>query len=1278
MIAAGSLFTSCIEQVEPEGIRNMRDAKADYIRSLKDINAADAEFRRAEAEVERAKSRLIDAKAARETEKANYQKMLNEKQQLLNEALAMDNEQKAAAIAKEIAKLEQEMKEFQRQAEIDEITHQQALAEAQHRLDQALREMEFAANDLTENEKKALIAAAGAYYATIEALAMQNMKVAGLEAELEDMKAKYEKEYEQALKDSTMVWDKESLKYVTKIEDWQNKIDNAKKQIAENNAKLEAAPDPTIADIDKWDAEVKAYKDSAQKIDVELKNVQKEAAAYYGSTVHEGVKKYNQAIDLWMNEHPEFDENTVTVGTEVKLMLTPANAILNAWYKNEPKKENYTKDYVFKVEDLELTKDSPTYLRFEAMLNDYNDKDIINFNDGVISINPEYVVNGKKIYGEEEIEFTNGNDNKVSTYYLKDFILGDTTVTVDNSQWTLDTIFVKNRELGKDGDAKDYEDGKLRLTFEYPTDTVVLRSNKIETGYGLKGALSVLNRSLVTKEESKATQEELDEALEAAEANWTAYRKTLVDGLKNYNPYKVAIEKNLAAVDTLNAAKAADTKVANDVIAAIVNLVKTFEDNKTTDIANISAPAEARDVFNAISAFAKAREALDYEYDATKDNGTPKVGNKKLFYYGQGQDAEGVTNVFSVKFSEMTQADVIAEKSKYRITYDGDGKTSFNIGDYPALAYMAQQLFGSTQVTEITSTANLNASNALYEGKYAYTPADEQAKKKAVFAQAGKDSYTSKATNDADVKIKGNQLTGEDKIYGTREAVADSIKAYIKVYGKFWGLVDYDGAKTAAQKADKEKEYANDIYTEKLADKSNKSIEDAVATYFAAIGKTTGNETEASTKAALELFVDGDKDNIGALEYKASCYDKETFTVPYYMVFFKGNDVVETSALHAVLHSVDPKYSKENIVENCKAAGSAILEPNGMFYAWMKAYSDANAGESAKDIAAIEAWVKKVEEAFEAAEKVAAEPDAEFYAEAKKMYDNAVYVVENYDTMLADWIAFVGEDYTVKVNGEIDTLPRNIKYMRGKTLSVDNWYEGFYFAETVFTTEGDIYTGAWDTTGEKGISGQLLKNAQEFLPNLPENVKAWANAEAEAKDKIEHVTRIQEKAELAYLAAAKLANYDKDILEAIEKAKKEGKDIPEINDWTDLMRAYEFAQKNYVDELKGDNKKLENKINKWSKQMADFDANPTIETLYDGDIKELEAEIAEAKMLIEPLTKAKELAKANYDKVLDYIKAQDFTFIDFSNIFDLVNQMFPGVGNDILSKLQGLIMGYLN
>lgn len=43
MIAAGSLFTSCVENTEPQGIKDLRLAKADYLDALSNLRAADAE-----------------------------------------------------------------------------------------------------------------------------------------------------------------------------------------------------------------------------------------------------------------------------------------------------------------------------------------------------------------------------------------------------------------------------------------------------------------------------------------------------------------------------------------------------------------------------------------------------------------------------------------------------------------------------------------------------------------------------------------------------------------------------------------------------------------------------------------------------------------------------------------------------------------------------------------------------------------------------------------------------------------------------------------------------------------------------------------------------------------------------------------------------------------------------------------------------------------------------------------------------------------------------------
>ena len=1233
MIAAGSLFTSCIEQVEPEGIRNMRDAKAEYIRSLKDVNAADAEFRRAEAEVERAKSRLIDAKAATEAERANKQKMLNEYQQLLNEAEAMNNEQKAAEIAKEIARIELEMEQLKRAAELQEIQDQIDLAAKQKELDEALRNLEFAANDLTDNEKKALIAAAGAYYAAGEALAVKKAEVAAYQMLIDSLNAAKADLTEAA----SMKWDEKSLKYVNYVEYFESRIAAEKAKIAEYEAKLAATPEPTIENIDKWAEEVKAYEDSVKQIKLALANVEKEAAAYYGSTVHEGVKKYNQAIDIWMAEHQEFNYDE-----DGKVILAPATDFDLAWYANEPKEEDYTKAYAFSVEPLEY-ESSATYDRFKYMLVD--EGLFISPIGKEIRINENAWINyNKSINGKER-----PRSQMISTYYFKDFILGDETAEIK----TVDTLYVQNRETGSGYNGKYHRslyNNYFHLPFESPEDTLIVTTD-LKAKYGLKGALSVLKRSLVTKEESKESQEKLDTLLTLAKEAWTTNRAILVDSLlKNYGPYKAAIKKNQDAVDTLKAAKAADTKVANDMIAAIEALDKFFkeEGNGITDLTEITSTLQANPVFDVISAFAKAREALDYEYVEKDDQnkvGNTKVGNKKLFYYSTGKLGSDV-NIASVKFSEMTKADVVNKESKYR--YQFNDATLYDGGDYSALAYMAYQLFGSTKVSDITSTANLNASNALYEGKYAYTPANEQAepKTKAVFAKEGKDSYTSNTTEKAEKNIS-------DGAKGTQQAVRDSIKAYIEVYNNFWALKSGE---------------------EGFASYSSE-ISDAVEEYFKYVGVTTGTkddpETEASMKAKLEFAVDGGKneegkDVPGELIFKASCYDSLTFTDPYYMVFFTGDQVDTTPALQAVLNALDPKVAGDPI-NTINPNNSAILKKDGLFYEWMLAYSKATAGEKAKDIAAIEEWIKKVEEAFVAAEKVAAEPDADFYAEAKEMYDNAVNAVENFETMLADWTAFVGEDYEDKdeYTGKMVPKHRDIKKM-DDNMKVNDWMDKVQYIEKVID---GVYTGAWDTTVATGISGQLLKNAQEFLPNLPENVKAWYGVKKEAKDQIKHVEQLQKKVENVFIAAAKLAGYDEDV-------KKKGEEAAET--WDALMKDYKDAQETYVNGLKADIEQAQKDAEDYAKQLANFYEEPSEMGTINNRIYEATIALQQAQMLIEPLTKAKELAKANYDKVLDYIKAQDFTFIDFSNIFDLVDKMFPGVGNDILGKLKGLIMGYLN
>ena len=1173
----------------------MRDAKADFIRSLKDVNAADAEYKRAKAEVQRAEAAYKAAKTAWESER---EKLNNEYLQLVNEAKAAQNEAEAAEIAKQIAQAELDMKAAEKQHELDMAIKEQEILDALEELRKKQRDMEFAANDLTENEKMALISAAGAYYATVEALAIQNTKIAGLEAKLEALNAKREK----LVKDETMVWDKESLKYVTKIENWQNKIENAKKQIAENKAKLEAAPDPTIADIDKWAAEVKAYEDSLLKIENEVAKVKQQAAEYYGATVHEGIKKYNQAIDIWKKDHNiEGDTFEGSIASRLDTL----------WSKNEPKAEDYTKGYgEIEFPELAYVEDNAAYAKFWALMESYD---------------PKFMKVGDKIS-------INGEVDARSAYYLKDFILGDET----NESLKMDTIIVENRNL------KDYEgeyDSKRAVKIEKAMDTILV---DYKANYGINGAIAVLERKLViTSDPNAKTPEQLKEDEDKAKAKWEADRAILLDGLTKYQPYITGIKNNTEAVEAWIKAQKSDSETADEVGAAFeaywevaqgLGDIALLEKSTANDIV-------ASTLFDAMLEFAKARAKLDYA--PAKDAEGKVIRDLNNFTYYTAKKEDGTLITESVKFADLKKEDVFGTKANTDYVnnpFAEEGKGKHYEFPYAALTNIATQLFGSSVMNSDYS----NLTNAFY-GQYTYVPEHDvtvDGKKVTVAATVkptDKEEYKSKATQDAENVVMGYKKTAANGtsswVRGTQDAVIDSVMKYYGVYNAFWGTDEKLG--DFPKLADQVKPYELDYNLAAIA----------FANYFNAVN--TASSKIADNKSIAEARVMGGK--VGTttytaqLKYKATAYEAETFTNKYFVVTFNDNKEIEiTQALRVILASVDPGFTNPGYVLEAEAedirSQSAIINERTDFYKWMKAHDAAQVFEE-KDIADIKAWRDKVVAAFDAAEVAAKEKDAKFFADAKARYETAIDNIENYDTKLADWTAFVGEGYETKNDeGEIVTKQRSIKYMR-KEDDAKGWFYNFNYAEMVEFASGEkIYTGAWDTTAAEGISGQLLKNAQEFLPNLPENVKAWSEIIVNASDKEAHVREIKAAAEAAYLAAAKLAGYDKD-LEA------------ENADWKHLQEAYELAQKNYVDDLKAGIDTLERKINKWSKQMASFEVDPDVTKEIDEEIVETTTEIAEAKMLIDPLTKAQELAKANYERVLDYIKAQDFTFIDFSDIF---------------------------
>ena len=206
MIAAGSLFTSCIDQVEPVGILDMRSAKAEYIRALKDLRAADAEFRRAEAALKQADARYRDAETAWMNAQTENQNLLNELQALLNEAQAMENELRAAQIADEIARMAMKMEEDAKQHEINMLDLEQELQQAAEDLRVALRNIALHSQDLTNDEKLAVAEAVAVYEGIFEVYQKQIVKVKEAQAKLDSLK-----EWKARFADKG--WDSELHKY---------------------------------------------------------------------------------------------------------------------------------------------------------------------------------------------------------------------------------------------------------------------------------------------------------------------------------------------------------------------------------------------------------------------------------------------------------------------------------------------------------------------------------------------------------------------------------------------------------------------------------------------------------------------------------------------------------------------------------------------------------------------------------------------------------------------------------------------------------------------------------------------------------------------------------------------------------------------------------------------------------------------------------------------------------------------------------------------------------
>ena len=270
MIAAGSLFTSCVTNTEPQGVKDLREAKADYLASLSKLREADAEKVKAEAAVEQAKAAIKQAKAAQE-------QAIAKALELANDSLSLANEQKAAEVAAEIAKIKAK-------AEYDAVIAEQNLATAQDNLRKALADIAAEAEKLTTKEQQVVTEYKTAYDKFISA---------------QDGVYKAEKELWAATNEYKTDWRSKSKSLEQRKAGYEKEIADAQAKIAELEATIKEKESKSEADkltYGIWKDEYDSYADSVKYLEFQTAQIEKDRS-YYQTEVAPAFQSFLKALE---------------------------------------------------------------------------------------------------------------------------------------------------------------------------------------------------------------------------------------------------------------------------------------------------------------------------------------------------------------------------------------------------------------------------------------------------------------------------------------------------------------------------------------------------------------------------------------------------------------------------------------------------------------------------------------------------------------------------------------------------------------------------------------------------------------------------------------------------------------------------------------------------------------------------------------------------------------------------------------------------------------------
>lgn len=275
MIAASTLFTSCLEYVEPVGIQQLRSAKADYLDALGQLRLADAELQKANAAYVQALAANVDAKT--------------EWQLIENRIHEYDVQIKAA-------KTEFEVDSLTKAKELLQVTHDKNMAEArqnlavaEENLRVALRKIAAVQNLFTADERTVFDEVLTRYEKAFNAYNAQLNKVEEAKAAL------WELEYR--LNDSTD-W----------VVNFQGHVDFLTGEVDRAQAALEAVPERL--DIEDWKAEVDNLQDSIDAINYSRAALRRDSVNYMINTWCEANIGYEEEWEAAKDQYDEaFQEN---------------------------------------------------------------------------------------------------------------------------------------------------------------------------------------------------------------------------------------------------------------------------------------------------------------------------------------------------------------------------------------------------------------------------------------------------------------------------------------------------------------------------------------------------------------------------------------------------------------------------------------------------------------------------------------------------------------------------------------------------------------------------------------------------------------------------------------------------------------------------------------------------------------------------------------------------------------------------------------------------------